>query len=879
MTPKRWAPDRGNSRVKIWSTQYRGLPIRKISPTDVVLSSYASKSFVNRSTRSRFNYGKWIGEMLIAEATNNETVVFQNANIATVARYDVPLPWMYTTIAHNLSSFDVKNVKYVFDYDHRIELLSLTKEELKLERKGSVVIARTNGGLVLMYADDELIFIKDNIEEPYGTIDALLGFESSKVPLPMVELKIYSKMIPMGVVLGYLIGLSQLLTLLRTPVRRALPGDRLNLETFEYAIRFKNETLILDSRDRRATLIMSGWLHIHASIKQYDIGLFDKTDVYSPVMEREGIQSRYLRELDAMNTGFVDPITEELLRNMGEPIEYVPLLIRAVELLVDEYVPTRRDDAKGVIELTERIRGYERIPGTVYETLYKAMRMYSTKAVRSDAKIVVNPQDVINTIISDPTVSPINNINPIHALREREVVTFGGKGGRSKRAMVAKTRLYTTEDKGFISEASVDSGDVGVITYLSPNANLTSVRGTVRLYDEKRDGRSMLFSTSVQLAPAADGDVPKRVGFISVQLGHQIATASSDVQSFRTGAERTTIARMGKDFGQVAKDVGVVKELTDKRIVVEYKDGTEERFRIGDVEVSAEGTYYPHTLVTGLKVGAKLKKGDVLFYNNSFFKPSPLDKTKVDYTFGATAYVAFREANYTIEDSCAISEEFSKRLNTRVTKVRSRVVEFDQEISNALKVGDKVDLDTPLFRIEDAFTRDMSEDDLAVALRHFSASLPTANVVGVINRVEVFYNGQPEMMSESIRKLTNLSERMRKEEAIDSGKPHHPNVVSRYVRIDGTQIESGQCLVVYHIAIELGMGVSDKLVFSSQLKSTVGKVLFGQNRTLDGEPLDAIFGALSGINRTVTSVYKTGGVNTYLRYVGEKAYEMFTSKP
>lgn len=851
------------------------LSIRKISPVQVVISSYASKVFIQRSGRSRFDYRKYIGEYLLGEAQNSESTLFKNPSIATVVRYDVKLPWMYTVIANTLASFEMDGITWCFDYNKRVELMNLTKDELKAERKGAVIIARHPHGVLSLQDDGEIILVRDQVEEPFNDIERLLKIDVSKTPLPMAEIKVFAKEIPLGVALSYLVGLSTVLKLLRAKVRRTLPGERMNLESYEFAIKFKNETLIFDSRDRRTTLLMSGWKHIQESIKLYDYSLFDQPDVYAPVLDRSGIQSRYLKELDTMNIGFLDPISRQLLKDMGEPTEFVPLLIRGAELILDEYVPLTLDDPKSMIELPERIRGYERIPGAAYEVLYKAMRSHAGKTMRAGSKIVVNPQDVLNAIITDPTVSPINNINSVHSLREREVVTFGGKGGRSKLAMTANTRLYTNEDKGFISEATVDSGDVGVITYLAPNANLTTIRGTVRLFDEKRDGNSMLFSTSAQLAPASDGDIPKRQGFISIQLGHQIATRKKDIQSYRTGGERSMIGRMGKEFGAVASDAGKVIEKTKTKLVVKYQDGKEVSYRIGSTELSAEGTYYPHTLTTQLALGDSVKKGDVLYYNDGFFVPSPFDPKKVDYCFGVDTYVAFREANYTIEDSCAIDAEFAEGMSTSVTKVKSKLADFDQDITNVLKVGEKVDLDSPLFQLRDAFTQGMDEDELTAAVQHFAALSPSADVVGIINRVEVFYNGEIEEMSESLRELTLVSEKKRKQEASDAGETFYPNKVNRFVRIDGTQIESKQALIVYHITINLGMGISDKLVFANQLKSTVGKVLFGKNRTLHGERLDAIFGALSGINRTVTSVYKTGGVNTYLRYVGEETYTRY----
>jgi hypothetical protein len=72
--------------------------------------------------------------------------------------------------------------------------------------------------------------------------------------------------------------------------------------------------------------------------------------------------------------------------------------------------------------------------------------------------------------------------------------------------MVAEARLFTEEDKGFISEGTVDSGDVAITTYLSPNSNITTKRGTIRVFDKKRDGASSIMSTAALLSPGADGD-------------------------------------------------------------------------------------------------------------------------------------------------------------------------------------------------------------------------------------------------------------------------------------------------------------------------------------------------------------------------------------
>lgn len=852
-------------------------PLRKIGPADVVISAYAAKCFVSRSTLSRFNTGKWIRSFLVAEATNSETTVFQNPSLSRVVVYDTPLPWMYTTIATELASFEVDGVKYNFDYKRRKEVLGLTDEDLKYEKKGQVIVAKSKKGLVVMQTNNELVLVKDGEEDVFTDFETMLGMDRGKAPLPMAEVRIYSKRIPIGVVLGYLLGLDQVLKLTKAKVRRANPGERLNLETYEYAIRFRNEVLILDSRDRYTTLVMSGWRHIESVTKQFNVDSFNTREVYGPALGRAGINDRYLKELDTMNTGFLDPMTKQYLRDMGEPDEFAPLLLRATELILDEYVPSKRKDPKGEIELNDRIRGYERIPGFAYEIIYKAMRSYAARANRSDAKVVINPRDLMNAIISDPTTSPINQINPVQTTKEREFVTTSGRGGMSKRAMTAAKRLYKEEDKGFISEGTVDSGDVGVITYLAPNANITTLRGSVRLFDEKKDSTTSLLSTSSQLAFSADGDTPKRMGFISIQLAHQIATQRMDVSPARTGAERGLIGRMPDNYGKVAQQPGKVLEVNDTHITVEYKDGTQESYPIGDVTVTAEGTYYTHHLSALPKAGESFEKGDVLYYEDNFFKPSPLNPKQVDYSFGLLTYTAFRESNYTIEDSCGIMDHWAKDMTTAVVKPQSKIVKGDQEVINLLPVGTEVDLDTVLLQVVDPELSDASPDELSDALARFDQYSVRSEVVGTISDRTIYYNGDPELFSESLQKLIREQETRRKKAAKLEQREYYPNKVDKFSRIGKYSVDAGEVLIVNNVTVSLGMGVSDKLVTANQLKSTVGKVLFGTNTNLQGRRLDMIFGALSGVNRTVLSLYKSGGVNSFLTYVGEEAYRLYNS--
>ena len=80
-------------------------------------------------------------------------------------------------------------------------------------------------------------------------------------------------------------------------------------------------------------------------------------------MESKGISSVYIREMELTDQMFVDPITRRILNEMGEPITFRGLLVRASEMLLTYSHPDSQDTNY------QRFRGYERLPGAVYKDL------------------------------------------------------------------------------------------------------------------------------------------------------------------------------------------------------------------------------------------------------------------------------------------------------------------------------------------------------------------------------------------------------------------------------------------------------------------------------------------------------------------------------
>jgi len=341
--------------------------------------------------------------------------------------------------------------------------------------------------------------------------------------------------------------------------------------------------------------------------------------------------------------------------------------------------------------------------------------------------------------------------------------------------------------------------------------------------------------------------------------------------------ERVIASRMTPEFASVAKGSGEITEISDHHLVVTYTGGLVNRFPLGLVHTSAEGSTYPNTLKSGLKLGDKVEKDDVLTYNVGFFKESPLDPRRIDYMNGCVGRVALREATYTVEDSSSLSVSFAQRMTTTVSKPRPILVDFREGIHELVKLGDKVDLDTILCTIQGAVSSDagLYDDATRDTLARWAAMTPRAKSVGVVAKIDVIYNGDIDDMSETLQVIASEAERERKRSARRLGVEYKTGRVPRQVRTDGYNLEQDQALILVYITTPVAMGIGDKLVIANQMKSTVGEILFGDNRTLEGEPIDLIFGAKSCVDRIVTSPFTIGTTNTVLRFIGEEAFKMY----
>lgn len=473
-------------------------PIRKIAPSIVSLSTYYGKTFVQISPKMANNSMSWIYRQLNLSIITDGSVI-KDVSPGNVFDNNVKAPFIYNAIAAEYEKFSTNSYHLYFNYKERVKFIDPARLK-EVEKNGRVFCgygAEIKGRKQEIVVDtNNHFYLKTEAgDQDLGDIYKLLELPREKAPIDYAEVRVFSKYVPLAILLGFYIGWPALLKLTQAKFRTVEPRKNKQLQDWEYAIVFKNISYVFDRRDKFSSLILSGFLEFEKNTKLYDVELFEHRDIYLNLLLTKKIGSVYIREMEMMEHSFVDPISLKILQDMNEPITFKGLLVRSVELL-ESY-----DHPASQARSAMRDRGYERFAGTVYKELMRSIKNFRNSNLMGRSKIDISPYQIWNEIVSDAGIKIVEDINPIQDLKQAELVTFSGTGGRDKETMTRPTRAYMEDSVGVDSEATVDSAAVGTVMYLSANPNITDVYG--RMTEQKKLNPTSIMSTSALLSPCS----------------------------------------------------------------------------------------------------------------------------------------------------------------------------------------------------------------------------------------------------------------------------------------------------------------------------------------------------------------------------------------
>ena len=298
---------------------------------------------------------------------------------------------------------------------------------------------------------------------------------------------------------------------------------------------------------------------------------------------------------------------------------------------------------------------------------------------------------------------------------------------------------------------------------------------------------------------------------MGIQNSHPLACKGYVQSPTRTGYEQVVAHRTSDLFAFAARKPGKVISKKATGIVVEYTDGTKKGIELGRRFGSAAGLTIAHEVVSNLKEGDTFEAGDIISYNEGHFEADLINPKNVVLKAGVLANVVLLESTETHEDASSISRALAAQLTTKITKVKTIVVNFDQIIKNLVKPGQVVTHESILCVIEDAVTSNANLfDEVSLnTLRILSNQTPTAKVNGVVERVEVYYHGDMEDMSDSLRTLAMASDKEFGIRFRSQGKTAYTGSVTGDFRNEGEPLGIDCLAVKIYITGEVTAGVGD----------------------------------------------------------------------
>ena len=474
-----------------------GASIVKVKQDTVTITSYYCKLFVTRNANNVSNYSKFITRVINDRGNNSEDQSITNLVYGINSKQNDTLPRAYTAVGNTIRRFYTPMYKFFWSFGFLTT--NFSDKEITLAKGLDLVpCGRTiENDIILGMDNDGLIYtVTTEGKGLLGTLPYLIDPKLGDGPLEYSEVGIFSKKVPLVLVFAYMLGLDGILNQMGipftiNPTTFKSPKDRNVIN-----LKFKDVIYSLTITTPAQKLLIGGFAPIAKELTSFKANSLNNQQVYKSLLSSLGVSQHHLREIKLLWDMFIDPITLGILKELKEPTDILGLLLKANDLLIDDFIPE-------IVNV--RYKFYERVVGMAYKQIINSLRTFRQNRLAS-AQVVMNPYSVWLDIIQDQSITIVEESNPLQNLKEKESITHGGNGGRSTVTMVKDTRGFSKDDLGVISESSPDSAKVGVRVYSSANPNFTSLRGLTRPFNKDTDGPSSVLSTTALISSAVTHD-------------------------------------------------------------------------------------------------------------------------------------------------------------------------------------------------------------------------------------------------------------------------------------------------------------------------------------------------------------------------------------
>lgn len=429
----------------------------------------------------------------------------------------VTLPYYYTALARRYCYIQGHDLNLVFSYYSRFNEFLKTKskdtndliDKIREHEDGYGTFIGTlqkDTYLCFMDIQDNVTVVPKNDLDGTKTVTKLIDILTESADLPATQLnewldfKILNKSVPVGFALCFRYGLINMLDYMHVKYEIYPSTGRLEdkLKSSDLVIKCSDKKIIIRNASCLIRLIFSGMNYY--DLRSHLLEDLNKEDAYHTLIESRGLSINYLKGIESFFELFIDPMTADVLKQMGEPTDPRDLLIRCAVLLTTE------DHSSPSSTSNTTIRTYNRFVAAVYNEMARAYSTWKYGAVGSTDKFSVNPQAVFQKILADQLMTNVDEINPVDEFKRVSGISHTGDGGRSADTFMVADRNYTQDNIGVVSEATVDSGKVAINATLSVNPNIKTLSGLAKGVDPSKVEPSQLLSITGVLFPGVTYD-------------------------------------------------------------------------------------------------------------------------------------------------------------------------------------------------------------------------------------------------------------------------------------------------------------------------------------------------------------------------------------
>ena len=903
----------GGNRKYI-NNQQMMLPIAKTAPDTVQLVSNYNKIFIRRYGDKVSNINEKMKKALGTPNCGAKVVLgrcdMDNKPYVTTIEYD--------DFAKSYKELEVDGIKLIFSQPEIRKIFANAKIKGIEEKYDSEILplgfkGQTYYGIDLSSTEVIEIDLKgkinktgkslvDFILERSTKLQGVVGEQTAGKKYMYNRATIMTKQVPIVLLLAYYEGIDGLMK--KANVKHYFSDTRPRVDSDETVVQFQDGFLVYSQKPYENALLMNGLLDVPT--KNYNYNDFNDKFAYQSLFETMFGRRNIANAFDNFLDNFLDPITIDVCERMSLPTDLVSMVLYANKLLADnQYTPET--------DLTlYRIRSAEVVNAIIYKHIAKAYEKYKeTSHYSNPQKISIKKDAIIKDVMMQQIIEDYSELNPIAENQKLHGCTKKGPSGCNlAQAYTEEQRSYHKSMTGVFTISSSPDGNVGVQRVLTMEPPINDPRGFInnKAMEDKLDDYNdvNLFGVAEMLTTSgAQRDDGIRTAMSTKQSTHVTPVKKSSPSLVTNGAEQALQYHLSKDWSFVAQEDGKVVELDESTglMIVQYKSGKADAISISSriAKNGAGGFHLSKQMVPRFKQGQSFKKNDILATDRDFFSDNDIYGNK--FNIGSLQKVALLSSAMTFEDSSYITKQVSRDMASEIVMPKKAVLGPNTNVDYMVKIGDRVQSGDELLRFERSFDADGINsllfnigDDMQEDIAMSGKDKIKTKYTGVIEDIKIFSTVSLEELSPSLRKIvTDYYGKIReKRKLLDKYDPDNNGLMKCNMlfneptgkvetnngKLRGEIVNEG-VLIEFYIKIHDELGVGDKLVFFSALKSIVGTVIEeGQEAyTLyrPEEKIGAVLSCNSLISRGISSCPLMMASNKLLVELSRKLREIYES--